>query len=310
MIDLNDVALFVQVVKSGSFVEAARRAGMPSNTASRRVQQLEEQLGLRLLHRSTRKLTLTDAGESFYARCVDEVEAIAAAAIELSEGSQMPSGKLKVAAAADFFNWFQMDWVTEFLEAYPKVRIEFVLSDARADLVAEGIDVAIRGGKVLEPALVARRIGSNRAFMVASPSYLATRGAPQSIEEVTLHECLTIPPAVGRTVWRLDGPEGPTEVQVNGRFYANAAHVLLKASVAGLGIVLLPEMMTASYLRTGQLVEVLPDYCVKGLDIYLVYLSRRQLPPAVSAFVEFAKAKIVSTGLIVTAGEPDPVSVQ
>jgi LysR family transcriptional regulator AphB len=119
-----------------------------------------------------------------------------------------------------------------------------------------------------------------------------------------------VPPATGRTVWRFDGPDGPVEAQVNGRFYANAAHVLLKASLAGLGIVLLPEMMTAPHLRSGQLVEVLPGYGVKGLDVYLVYLSRRQLPRAVSVFIEFAKTKIVSAGLIMTAGGPEPVSVR
>ncbi len=310
MVDLNDVALFVQVAEAGSFAEAARRAGIPSNTASRRIQQLEQQLGLRLFHRSTRKLTLTDAGEGFYARCAREVEALSAAAVELSDGSQMPSGKVRVAAAADFFNWFEMDWVTEFLEAYPKVRLEFVLNDARADLVAEGIDVALRAGKVSEPSLVARRIGSNRAMMVASPSYLAARGMPDSVDDLTLHECVVVPPATGRTVWRLDGPEGPTEVQVAGRFFANAAHVLLKASLAGLGIALLPEMMVAAHLRDGRLVQVLPDHGVKGMDIYLVYLSRRQLPRAVSAFIEFAKAKIVSTGLIATTSGPEPVSFQ
>ena len=310
MVDLNDVALFVQVAEAGSFAEAARRAGVPSNTASRRIQQLEEQLGLRLFHRSTRKLTLTDAGEAFYARCAREVETLSAAAAELSEGSQMPSGKVRVAAAADFFNWFQMDWVIEFLDANPKVRLEFVLNDARADLVAEGIDVALRAGKVSEPTLVARRIGSNRAFMVASPAYLAARGSPKSVDDLALHDCLAVPPPTGRTVWHLEGPDGPAEVQVMSRFYANAAHVLLKASVAGLGIVLLPEMMTASYLRSGQLVQVLPDHDVKGLDIYLVYLSRRQLPRAVSAFIEFAKAKIVSTGLVATAAAPEPVSFQ
>ena len=203
-----------------------------------------------------------------------------------------------------------MDWVTEFLAAHPKVRLEFVLNDARADLVAEGIDVALRAGKVSEPSLVARRIGSNRASLVASPAYLAARGSPRSVDDLSSHECLAVPPAAGRTVWRLEGPDGPVEVQVNGRFHANAAHVLLKASLAGLGIVLLPEMMTASHLRSGHLVEVLPDHCVKGLDVYLVYLSRRQLPRAVSAFIEFAKTKIVSAGLIVTEGGPEPVSVQ
>jgi LysR family transcriptional regulator AphB len=309
MVDLNDVALFVQVVRAGSFAEAARRAAIPSNTASRRIQQLEEQLGLRLLHRSTRKLSLTDGGEAFYARCADQIEALSAAAVELGEGSQMPSGKVKVAAAADFFNWFQMEWVTEFLTTYPKVRLEFVLDDARADLVAQGIDVALRAGKVTEPTLVARRIGSNRGCMVASPSYLAARGTPKLLDDLTLHDCL-VATVSGRNVWHLDGPEGPTEVQVGGRFSANAAHVLLKASLAGLGITLLPEMMTAAPIRSGQLVEVLPDHCVKGMDVYLVYLSRRQLPRAVSTFIEFAMTKIVGAGLIGTPALLPPLVEQ
>jgi LysR family transcriptional regulator AphB len=200
--------------------------------------------------------------------------------------------------------------VTEFLEAHPKVRLEFVLNDARADLVAEGIDVALRAGNVSEPTLVARRIGSNRALMAASPSYIAARGMPGSVEELSLHDCLVVPPPTGRTVWRLDGRDGQEELHVNGRFYANAAHVLLKASLAGLGIALLPEMMTAPYKCSGELVEVLPEHGVKGMDIYLVYLSRRQLPRAVSAFIEFAKTKIISAGLIATTGGPEPVSFQ
>jgi DNA-binding transcriptional LysR family regulator len=297
MVDLNDVALFVQVVKAGSFAEAARRAGIPSNTASRRIQQLEERLGLRLLHRSTRRLSVTDAGEAFYARCAEQVEALSEAAVELAEGSQVPSGKVRVAASADFFYLFQMDWVTEFLAAHPKVRLEFVLNDARADLVSEGIDIAVRAGKVIEPTLVARRIGSGRVSMVASPAYLASRGVPTSLDDLAAHDCVATPPVTGRTIWRLDCPEGSSEVQVNGRFYANAAHVLLQASTAGLGIALLPEVLTASLVREGHLVEVLPEHCVKGLDLYLVYLSRRQLPRAVSAFIEFAMAKMIATGL-------------
>ena len=206
MLDLNDIALFVQVVRAGSFAAAARRLGIPANTASRRIQQLEQQLGLRLMQRSTRRLTLTDAGATFYARCADQVEALAEAAQELGEGSQIPSGKVRVAAPADFFNWFLMNWIAEFLAAHPRVRLEFVLSDARADLIGEGIDVAIRGGKVLEPTLVARRVGTSRSTLVASPAYLAERGTPESVEALSGHDCIAVPRASGRTVWRLDGP--------------------------------------------------------------------------------------------------------
>jgi DNA-binding transcriptional LysR family regulator len=300
MVDLNDVALFVQVVKAGSFAEAARRTGIPSNTASRRIQQLEEQFGLRLLHRSTRRLTLTDAGESLYARSADQIEALSEAALELAEGGQVPSGKVRVAAPADFFNWFQLTWVREFLAAFPKVRLEFALSDARADLVAAGIDVAIRTGAITEPTLIARRVGSNRACLVASSAYLSAHGTPQSLEELATHDCIASQPASGRLIWHLDGPDGIADVEVRGRFYANSALALLKACVADMGIALLPDVMTSQHLRDGQLVRVLPDYGVEGLELFLVYQSRRQMPRAMSVFIDFAMSRMVAMGLVST----------
>jgi DNA-binding transcriptional LysR family regulator len=300
MVDLNDVALFVQVVRAGSFAEAARRAGMPSNTASRRIQQLEEQLGLRLLHRSTRKLTLTDAGEALYARSAEQIEAVSEAAQELAEGSQVPAGKVRVAAPADFFHWFEPSWVHEFLLDHPKVRLDFVLSDRRADLVAEGIDVAIRAGEIHEPTLVARRVGSNRAFLAASPAYLAARGTPRSLDDLAVHDCLVLQSPAGRAVWHLDGPDGPADVEVRGRFQANSAFALLKASVAGMGIILLPDVVTRQPMHSGQLVQVLSDYGINGLELFLVYQSRKQLPRAASVFIDFIMARMTATGLVGT----------
>lgn len=298
MIDLNDVALFVRVVEAGSFAEVARRSGMPSNTASRRIQQLEEQLGLRLLHRSTRKLTLTDAGEALYARSAEQIEAVSEAAQELAEGSQVPSGKVRVAAPADFFYWFEPSWVQEFLLEHPKVRLDFALSDRRADLVAEGIDVAIRAGEIHEPTLIARRVGSNRACLAASPAYLTARGTPRSLDDLATHDCLVLQSNAGRAVWHLDGPDGPTDVEVRGRFQANSAFALLKASVAGMGIVLLPEVATRQHMHSGQLVQVLPEYGINGLELFLVYQSRKQLPRAVSVFIDFIMARMIATGLV------------
>jgi molybdate transport repressor ModE-like protein len=298
MLDLNDVALFVQVVRAGSIAAAARRIGMPANSASRRIQQLEQQLGLRLMQRSTRKLTLTDAGATFYARCADQVEALSEAAQELSEDGQVPSGKVRVAATADFFNIFRMELIVEFLAAHPKVRLEFVLSDERADLIEEGIDVAIRAGKVLEPTLVARRVGAGRVTLVASPAYLGARGMPESVQALASHDCVTLPSSSGHTMWRLDGPEGASQTQVSGRFSANTAQAMLEAVLAGLGIGLLPAVITSPHVSTGRLIEVLPDHSVEGIEVYLVYLSRRQLPRAVSAFIEFIVAKMVGEGLV------------
>ncbi len=298
MVDLNDVALFVQVVQAGSFAEAARRAGMPSNTLSRRIQQLEAALGARLLHRSTRKLTLTEAGAAFHARCADSVETLADAATDLAEDGPSPGGRIRIAAPADFFNWFPVDWMAEFLRAYPKVKLEFALSDSRADLVSERIDVAIRGGEVQEPTLVARRIGTGRHSLVASPAYLAERGMPQAPEDLPSHDCIVMSSASGRPVWRLIGPEGAIEVPVSGRFHANSAQALLQAALSGLGIALLPDVMSAAHIRDGRLAAVLSSYGVAGVDLHLVYQSRRQLPRAVHAFVEFTMAKIRESGLV------------
>lgn len=313
MLDLNDVALFVQVVRAGSFAEAARRLGMPPNTASRRVQALEQHLGVRLMQRSTRKLTLTDAGRTFYSGCAGQVEALAQSAQELADGSQLPKGTVRVAAPADFFSFFLMDWIAEFLAAHPLIRVEFVLSDARADLIGEGIDVAFRAGKILEPNVVARHIGTGRATLVASSTYLAARGTPDTLEALSAHECVTLVQptglidSTGRISWRLDGPRGAEEIAVGGRFSANTVQALLKAALAGLGIALLPAVITAPHVRAGDLQEVLPDYGVNGIGVYFVFLSSRQLPRAVRAFIDFTMAKMLDQGLIQPlAGAGDP----
>jgi len=297
MVDLNDVVLFVQVVHAGSFAEAARRLGLPPNRASRSVQALERALGLRLMQRSTRKLALTDAGQNFYRRCVDHVEALTQAAADVAEGSEVPRGKIRVAAMAEFLHWFSVGFLSEFLAEHPEVDLEFVLSDARTDLLGESIDVAFRAGKTIEPNLIARQIGWIHAVLVASPAYLEARGTPKSPSELSAHDCVTWPTGtVGYSVWRLDGLEGEIEISVKGRFHANSAQAQVDAALANLGVALVPTTMVAAHIESGQLLRVLPAYglCV---GVYLVYLSRRQLPRAVSAFTEFATKKMIDQRL-------------
>ncbi len=143
MLDLNDIGLFVQVVRFGSFAEAGRRLGIPANTVSRRIQELEEQLGARLMQRSTRKLKLTDAGHELYGNSAAAVDGLQQAGEDLIAGARIPRGLIRVAMPADFFDFYKMEWVAEFLASHPQVRIEFVLSDATVDLIEEGIDVAL-----------------------------------------------------------------------------------------------------------------------------------------------------------------------
>ncbi|WP_240763482.1 LysR family transcriptional regulator [Paraburkholderia silviterrae] len=287
--DLNDVALFVHVVRAGSFAEAGRRLGIPPNTASRRIKELEQELGLRLMQRSTRRLSLTEAGEAFYARCADQIESLTQAADELSDRGRQPSGRVRVAGPADLFNHLDaMPWVAEFLAIYPDVRLEFLLSDVRADMVGEAIDVAIRSGKTLEPTLIARQLCVSRRTLVASPGYLAKRGTPGALEDLVEHNCISALGPAPRTLWRLDGPGGMAEVYVTGPFRANTAAAQLEAARAHLGIALLPLTLTAKHIRSGELTEVLPEYGGESIGIYFVYPSRRQLPRAVSVFLEFA----------------------
>jgi LysR family transcriptional regulator AphB len=293
MLDLNDVALFVEIVRAGSFAAAARRLGLPANTISRRVQEFERRVGQRLLQRTTRRMAPTSAGQALFAKCAQQVESLTQSTRELTEGAREPRGKVRVGAPADFFNWYSMDMVAEFLSLHPRVTLEFVLSDARADLLAEGIDIAFRTGKILEPELVARRIGVGSSSLVASPAYAKKRGLPASPSALTTHECIGARSGpAARMIWHLDGPDGESQAEVTGRFNANSVQVQLNAALAGFGIAFLPTLMTRSLLESGQLLQVLPGHGRHGVGVYFVYLSRRELPRAVKAFMDFNVAQI------------------
>ena len=295
MLDLNDIALFVHVVRSGSFAEASRRLGMPSNTISRRVQGLEQHLGTRLLQRSTRKLALTSAGEELDARCANAVARLFEAGQEVSSGSQEPSGLVRVAATADFLDMFVMEWVAEFLATYPKVRLALVLSDSKADLIADRFDVAFRGGPLEDSEYIGRQVlSAGTDGLVASPDYLARRGAPHTLQDLRDHDCVTFAQSGGGpATWRLAGPDGVDEaVQVVARFSGNTAQALRKATLAGLGITLLPRAILMKDLQAGRLVPVLPEYHRPGHDLNVLYPSRRHLPLAVSAFIDLVVEKV------------------
>ena len=289
MLDLNQLAMFHAVVQAGSFAGAARRLSMPANSLSRHIRQLEEHLGQRLLRRSTRKLTLTSAGHTLDAQSREPLQEVLQAAQQLAQDSQTPHGTVRIAAPADFFDFFPMVWIAEFLATYPAVQLDFVLSDARSDLIAEGIDIALRGGELEDSSLVARKLGDASQVLAASPGYLAQRGTPGTFTELALHDCI-LSRRLGRnperTVWRLDGPQGPETVEVGGRFGANTAQSQLRAAIAGLGICLLPKNLLSLARQNGQLTQILAGWEKSSGGFYAVYPSRRQIPRAVSAFVD------------------------
>ena len=292
MLDLNEVRMFVQVVRARSFVEAGRRLGVPPNTLSRRVRQLESRLDTRLMQRSTRKLSLTAAGSAFFERCAPAVDGVLEAGKDLAGGSHTASGTVRVAAPADFLDFFEIGWVMQFLAQHPRVHLDFVLSDGRADLIDEGIDVAFRGGPVADQQLVFRRLMPQSFHLVASPAYVQSRGNPVTLQELVRHDCLISSGRLGLASWTLHGPDGPEEVKVSGRFRANSARILLKSCLAGLGVGFLPGVLVAAHIRAGRLLRVLPHYRRDGAHLNVILPSSQQIPTAVSDFVEFAAGKL------------------
>jgi DNA-binding transcriptional LysR family regulator len=291
-LDLNQIYLFVEVVRAASFAAAARRLGVPANSVSRHIQQLEADLGTRLIHRSTRKLTLTAAGRTFFDRCALAVSELAQAGQDSVADNQAPNGLIRVAAPADFFDLFHIEWIAEFLEAYPRVRLEFVLDDAKADLIGESIDVALRAKHLVDGNHMGRKLITTHFALVASPSYIAINGVPTALESLREHDCLPQSQSTGPVVWHLEGPDGQTEIEVSSRFRANTARAMLRAAVAGLGIALLPAPVVEPEIAAGHLVRVLPEFKRDGADLYAVCVSRRQIPRGVALFIEFAAEKL------------------
>ena len=287
--------LFVEVVRAASFAAAARRLGLPANTVSRHIQQLEADVGSRLMHRSTRKLTLTAAGRAFYDRCAAAVSELEQAKQSITDNHKLAHGRVRVAAPADFLDFFPIDWISDFLRAFPHVHIEFVLDDAKADLVGEGIDVAFRAGPLVDIHHVGHKLFSTHFDLVASPSYLAVRGVPTSVQSLREHDCLPQSNRTGPVVWHLTGPREITAIEVSDRFRANTARAVLRAALAGLGIALLPNPLTAPEIAAGRLRRVLPEYRRGSIDLYAVCVSRRHTPRAVTAFIEFAAEKLRGT---------------
>lgn len=294
VIDLNHTLLFVEVVRAGSFAQAGQRLGMPANSVSRKIRQLETQLGSRLIHRSTRKLSLTAAGREFFDRCEPSVSTLVLAGKEWSDGDTPAGSVIRVAAPTDFFDVFRLEWIAEFLAIHPRLRMEFLLDDAKADLIAASIDVAFRAKHLVEAWHVGHKLIDSCFALVASPAYVAGRGAPAAPPALARHDCLVQSSRPGPVIWQLQGPDGPQAVEVTGRFRANASRVVLQAAVAGLGIALLPDSVTAPDIAAGQLVRILPRYRRDGADLYAVYVSRHQIPQAVTAFVSFTAEKVRS----------------
>ncbi|MCB9592449.1 MAG: LysR family transcriptional regulator [Sandaracinaceae bacterium] len=282
--DLNALQVFAKVVEAGSFVGAARELELPKSTVSRRVAALEAQLGARLLQRTTRKLSLTDAGRAYYEHAARALAEVGAAERAVTQLSDVPRGRLRITTPLNF--GFLGGVIADFALRYAEVEVEIVGTDRVVDLIEEGFDLAIRAGKLRDGSLVGRRIGALERYLVASPELVKRRGRPKQPEELRDYPCLIFGGGSDGATWRLVRRGQTRTVRVTGRLVVNDFELLDEAARHGLGVALLPIYRCADDLRAGTLVRVLPDWCSPEQPLTVVYPSARHLAPKVRAFVD------------------------
>lgn len=287
--DLNEVLVFTQVVRAGSFTAAAKALGMQKSSVSRKVSDLEERLGVRLLQRTTRTLGLTEEGQLYYEQCVRGLAELEEAELRLTGSRSTPRGVLRVTAPLSF--GFLGGPVADYLEKNPEVQLELSCTDRVVDLVEEGYDVAIRAGKLADSSLIARRVGGLPRILVASPRYLKKRGTPKTPEELARHSCIAFGPRL-KTVWSLGTGEEETEVSINARLAVNDFELIREAAVAGLGIALMAAPFCDDALETRELQRVLPAWSSPVMPVQAVYPTSRHLSSKVKRFVEVLQAKM------------------
>ncbi len=286
---VGDLALFLRVLDLRSITAAAHSLDLSVAVASQRLKRLEKELGVRLLHRTTRRLHPTPEGAALAEQGRVLVEELETLGIGLREAAREIAGTLRVTTSASFGRQYVSPLLPAFLARHPKLRLSIHLSDNVVDLVSEGFDLAIRIGALDDSRLVARRIAPNRRVLCASPEYLRRRGRPRAPEDLAQHDCLLLFGSGGRhDVWRLGTPTGgEVAVRVQGRFESNFGEVLRDASLAGEGIVIHSLWHVADDLRAGRLEVLLPDYPLATTAISAVMPQRRLVPPRVRAFTDF-----------------------
>lgn len=287
-----DMRIFTQVMQAGSFTAAADLLGMSKQSVSRRLMQLEERLGVRLLNRSTRRLDATPLGQQYYESAVRLLGEMQQAEQDISGQTQALRGTLRLSAPLSFAISHLGSLLTEFLQLHAQLIVEIDLSDRAVDLIGEGYDLALRIGTLEDSSLVARRIASIERVYCASPAYLATRGTPLEPEALREHDCL--PYGHSRQVqWQFKG-QGKTlqSIAVSGRMRANNGELLRDAAIAGMGVTYLPAFIVEQALADGRLVKLLEAWTPPPLQLSAVYPQHRQIARPVQAFVEFLRERL------------------
>lgn len=286
--------VFVAVVDTGSQSAASVQLDLSRPVVSRYLAELEEWVGARLLHRTTRRLSLTPAGADILERCRKMLEFAGDMRGAVHQPQQAPRGLLRITASTSFAQMQLAQLVTDYGVRYPEVAVDMVILDRTVNLIEDRIDLAIRITNRLDPNLIARKLSVCRSVICASPAYLHQHQKPLRVEDLALHNCLTHS-YVGKSLWQFTRDGEPSSVAVSGNISANESMVLLHAALAGAGIAFLPTYSAGPLIRSGKLVALLPEYEPSQLDIYGVYASRKHMSAALRSMLDFLVERLTLT---------------
>lgn len=293
MDSLTDIAVFAQVVRSGSFTAAAQRLSLSKSVVSKYVTRLENRLGARLLNRTTRRLSLTEVGRAFYERSRRGLLEIEEAEAEVSRLQGEPRGRLRINAPMSFGVLHIGPVIPDFLRRYPELSVDMNLDDRQVDLIEGGFDVSVRISDLPDSSLIARRIGPCRHVIVASPNYLESHGSPRTPEDLRDHNVITYQYQESALEWHFKAPgEKPVSVPVSGSIQMNNSLGLRQALLNDAGISRIPTFVVGRDIQQGRLRAILTNYETLEISIYLVFAQRQHLSPKVRAFVEFMAERI------------------
>ena len=294
---LSEMEAFVQVVDHGGFTEAARQMGLSKSAISKHVAALEARLAVRLLNRTTRRVSPTELGLAYYDRARVVLREAGEADDMVAAMQATPRGALRISVPVSFGIRQVAPAVVDFLRHYPEVDVNMVFDDRFVELVGEGFDLAIRVGALVDSPLRARRLATVRLLLVAAPGYLAEMGRPAGIDDLNRHRLLHYSQLASNNFWRLRGPGGEErQIRVGGRLTANNGAALMRAAEAGLGIALVPSFMTGAALGAGRLVEVLAERPPDLLGVHALYPESRFPPPKLRAFIDFLVERFRGAG--------------
>lgn len=286
MKNLNEIMVFARVAQLGSFSKAAQSLEMPVSTVSRKITDLEDRLGITLIQRTTRKLNLTQIGTQYYQQCAELLLALDEAETRITQLQSQPEGPLRITIPVGMGSGQFIEFISGFLNRYPKIQLDLLVSNQYVDLVSENVDLAIRFGALHDSSLIARRLGTSMRALVASPEYLKRRGSLKHPQDLEKHECIIYRSRTEDSVWEFTKEKSRQKAKVAGRIVASDMSTLKELAIRGHGIAHLPEMFCLDAIQEGSLRLVLPEWKSLHSPVHAVYPNRRFMPTRLTTFLK------------------------